>query len=103
MRYKVWRFLVWALRAVLFLLLFGFARKNDQPTVLHYFFDYEWHTSLLVVLLAFFTLGLVFGMVAMLGTLFRQRREIAELKRRLKYDDGRHEADAARAPTDAAL
>ncbi len=51
----IMRYLIWSLRAVLFLLLLGFAVKNDQPVVLRYFFGYEWQTSLVVVLLCFFT------------------------------------------------
>lgn len=78
------RYLVWLFRAALFLLLLGFAVKNDQPTVLYYFFGFEWHASLLVVLLIFFALGMAFGILALLGTLFRQRREIARMKHELQ-------------------
>ncbi len=52
------RYLTWSLRAALFLLLLGFAVKNDQPVALRYFFGYEWQTSLVVVLLCFFTQAL---------------------------------------------
>jgi uncharacterized integral membrane protein len=78
------RYLIWSLRAVLFLLLLGFAVKNDQPVVLRYFFGYEWQTSLVVVLLCFFALGVVIGLLAMLGSLFRQRRELGAVQRELK-------------------
>jgi len=94
------RYLIWLLRAALFLLLLGFAVKNDQPTVLRYFFGYEWHASLLVVLLLFFALGMSLGVLSLLGTLFRQRREIASLKRELKQDR-QAEADVVREPQDA--
>lgn len=75
------RYLVWPIRAVLFLLLLGFAVKNDQPVVLKYFFGYEWQTSLVVILLCFFTAGVLVGVLAMLGKMFRQRRELAALRR----------------------
>ena len=78
------RYLTWLLRIVLFLALLGFAVKNDQPVVLHYFFDYEWKSSLVVVLLLFFAMGVGIGMLALLGNIFRQRREIAVLKRDLR-------------------
>ncbi len=78
------RYLVWPLRAALFLLLLGFAVKNDQPVVLRYFFGYEWQTSLVVILLCFFTAGVLIGVLAMLGNLFRQRRELAALRRDLQ-------------------
>jgi uncharacterized integral membrane protein len=77
------RYLVWPLRALLFLLLLGFAVKNDQPVVLRYFFGYEWQTSLIVILLCFFAGGVLIGVLAMLGNMFRQRRELAALKRDL--------------------
>ena len=78
------RYLVWLLRAVLFLVLLGFAVKNDQPVVLRYFFGYEWQASLVVVLLLFFAAGVGIGILAVLGNIFRQRREISILKRELR-------------------
>lgn len=83
-RYWKMRYLVWPLRAVLFLLLLGFAVKNDQPVVLRYFFGYEWHTSLVVILLCFFTAGVLIGVLAMLGNMFRQSRELSALRRDLQ-------------------
>ena len=77
------RYLTWLLRAILFLVLLGFAVKNDQPVVLRYFFGYEWQSSLVVALLLFFAVGVGVGMLAVLGNIFRQRREIAVLKREL--------------------
>ena len=78
------RFLVWLLRAILFVLLLGFAVKNDQPVTLRYFFGYEWQASLVVILLVFFAVGVGIGVLTLLGNLFRQRREIAKLKRGLE-------------------
>lgn len=78
------RYLIWSLRTLLFLLLLGFAVKNDEPVVLRYFFGFEWSTSLVVVLLCFFTAGVVIGVLAMLGILFRQSREIADAKREVQ-------------------
>jgi uncharacterized integral membrane protein len=92
------RYLIWSLRAVLFLLLLGFAIKNDQPVVLRYFFGYEWQTSLVVVLLCFFTAGVVIGLLAMLGGMFRQRRELAAVKRELQLKSRLAEIDAERPP-----
>ena len=77
------RYLVWLLRAVMFIVLLGFAVKNDQPVVLRYFFGFEWQASLVVILLVFFAVGLGIGVLAVLGNVFRQRREIAALKREL--------------------
>ena len=77
------RYLNWLLRAILFVMLLGFAVKNDQPVVLRYFFGYEWQASLVVALLLFFAVGVGVGMLALLGNIFRQRREIAALKKEL--------------------
>ena len=78
------RYMIWLLRAALFLILLGFAMKNDQPVVLHYFFGYEWQSSLILILLLFFAVGVTVGVLAVLGNIFRQRREIAILKRELR-------------------
>ncbi len=90
------RYLIWSLRAVLFLLLLGFAVKNDQPVVLRYFFGYEWQTSFVVVLLCFFALGAAVGLAAMLATLLRQRRELSAVKRELQLRNKLSEIDAQR-------
>ncbi|MBI5005643.1 MAG: LapA family protein [Nitrosomonadales bacterium] len=90
------RYLIWSLRALLFLLLLGFAVKNDQPVVLRYFFGYEWQTSLVVVLLCFFTAGVIVGLLAMLGSMLRQRRELAAVKRELQMKNKLAEIDAQR-------
>ncbi len=74
------RYFDWALRIVLFIVLLGFAVKNDQPITLRYFFGYEWQSSLVVVLLLFFSAGAVVGVLAMLANVLQQRREIARLK-----------------------
>jgi uncharacterized integral membrane protein len=78
------RFLLWPLRAAIFLLVLGFAVKNDQAVVLRYFMGYEWSASLVVALLVFFVAGVVVGMLALLGKLLRQRREILRLERELR-------------------
>lgn len=81
------KYLIWLLRATLFLILLGFAVKNDQVVVLSYFFGYEWHASLVLVLLLFFAAGTAVGMFAVLGNLLRQRKEIAALKKELRLKD----------------
>lgn len=93
------RYLIWSLRAVLFLLLLGFAVKNDQPVVLRYFFGYEWQTSLVVVLLCFFTLGVVLGLLAVMASLFSQRRELSAIRRELQLKNKLSEIDAQRLST----
>lgn len=77
----------WILRAALFIVLLGFAVKNDQPVTLRYFFGYEWQSSLVVVALIFFAAGAVVGVISMLVNVLKLRREIARLKRDIKSRD----------------
>lgn len=77
-------YLNWSLRAVLFILLLGFAVKNDQPVTLRYFFGYEWQSSLVTVLLVFFAFGATIGVIAMLPNALQQRREIENLKKDIR-------------------
>src|SRR6187401_2194192 len=78
------RFLIWLLRLTLFLVLLGFAVKNSEPVTVYYFFGAEWHASLVFVMLDCVCAGAALGILAVLGQIFRQRREIAELKRELR-------------------
>jgi putative membrane protein len=77
------QYINWIFRAALFVVLLGFALKNDQPVTLRYFFGYEWQSSLVVALLIFFAAGVVVGVVSMLASVLRQGREIARLKREI--------------------
>lgn len=81
------KYLIWLFRACVFLLLLSFAVKNDQPVVLRYFMGYEWHTSLVLALLLFFTVGAAVGLLAVLSNLLRQRKEIAALKKQLHVNN----------------
>jgi putative membrane protein len=74
----------WILRAALFIVLLGFAVKNDQPVTLRYFFGYEWQSSLVIVILVFFAAGTVVGVISMLVNVLKLRRDIARLKRDIK-------------------
>lgn len=77
-------YLNWILRAVLFIVLLGFAVKNDQPITLRYFFGYEWQSSVVIVLLMFFVAGAAVGVFSMLPNVLKQRREISRLKRDIR-------------------
>lgn len=93
------RYLIWLLRVLLFIALLGFAIKNDQPVTLHYFFGYEWQTSLVVALLSFFAIGAIIGVLATLVNVLQQRREIARLRRDLKTRNKLANAAEAQQPT----
>ena len=66
------------------LVLLGFAVKNTEGVVVHYFLGLEWQAPLVFVLLVFFAAGVVLGLTASLAILVRQRREILGLKRELR-------------------
>jgi uncharacterized integral membrane protein len=78
------KYLIWLFRAFLFLILLGFAVKNDEPVAVRYFFGYEWHASLVLVLLVFFAAGAAIGMLAVLPNWLRQRKEISSLKNEMQ-------------------
>jgi lipopolysaccharide assembly protein A len=75
------RILTWAIRLALFVLLIAFAAKNVAPVKLQFYFDLVLEAPLVLWLLAFFALGALFGVAAMLGTALRLRRQISLLKR----------------------
>ncbi len=75
------RILFLLLKIVLFLLMLGFAFSNTGSVVVHYFPGAEWQAPLVLVLLAFFGIGIAAGVMASLGIIVRQRREISALKR----------------------
>ena len=60
---------------ILFVIFFGFALENTQDAVLHFFFNYEMHGPMVLVLLGFFLLGAIMGVLAMTPMVFRHRRE----------------------------
>ncbi len=75
------RILLLLLKIVVFLLMLGFAFRNTDSVVVHYFPGGEWQAPLVLVLLVFFGTGIAAGVTASLGIIVRQRREILRLKR----------------------
>ena len=73
------RALTWGVRLVVFVLLVALAAKNADPVTLRFYFDLTAQMPLVVVMFACFLAGALFGMLALIGTLLRQRREIARL------------------------
>jgi lipopolysaccharide assembly protein A len=75
------RIVTWTIRLVVFVLLVAFAAKNVEPVALRFYFGLELKAPLVLALLAAFSLGALFGVVALLGTIVRQRREISLLRK----------------------
>ncbi|MGH8686801.1 MAG: lipopolysaccharide assembly protein LapA domain-containing protein, partial [Burkholderiales bacterium] len=63
------RLLTWTIRLALFLLLLAFAVRNTETATLRLYFDLAWRAPLVVMLLAFFAAGALFGLLAALGGL----------------------------------
>ena len=90
---------VWLL---LFILLLAFAAKNTEPIALRFYFDLVWQAPLVLLLFAFFAAGALLGVVAVLGTLLRQRREILRLRRAARSAARSQDAQPAREAPPAA-
>jgi lipopolysaccharide assembly protein A len=75
------RYVTWAIRLVLFVLLIALAAKNVEPVTLRFYFDYAMQAPLIVMLFGAFAAGTAFGVLALLTTVLRQRREMSLLKK----------------------
>lgn len=73
--------LTWATRLIIFFFLVVFAMRNTQVVTLQFILDYVWAAPLVIVLLVFFAGGAILGVLSVVGVIFRQRREISQLKR----------------------
>jgi lipopolysaccharide assembly protein A len=78
------RYVLWLVKLALFALALTFAIKNTDPVAIRYFLGQEWRAPLIFVLLVFFCLGALLGLLAALVQIMRQRREISALKRELQ-------------------
>ena len=75
------RVLIWAVRLLLFFLLFGFAVKNDQLVALNFFFGAEWQLPLVFVILAAFAAGSLLGVTATFASLLSYRRQAGKFRK----------------------
>lgn len=65
---------------LLFVLFFSFALKNTDEVVLNLFLQYKLRGPLILMLLGCFLGGALLGIVAMVPTLMRHRRELNQCK-----------------------
>lgn len=68
---------------LLFVIFFGFALKNTEEVVLHLYWNAQTKSPLILLLLAFFVVGAVMGVLAMTSTVLRYKRELANQKKLL--------------------
>lgn len=78
--------------AILFVVFFGFALKNTQEVALRFFFDYEVSAPLVLLLLAFFVCGAALGILAMIPTVFRHRRDLSRHRKTIAAMEKENEA-----------
>ena len=74
------RFFVWVCRAFVFFALFAFALNNQQDAVMRLFFGQEWRAPMVFIVLVAFGAGCAFGVVAMVPSWWKQRREAQRLQ-----------------------
>ncbi len=77
--------LIWIVRVVVVVLFVWFAAKNADPITLRGYLDASLTAPLVLILLAFFGGGLLLGLLASLGTVFRLKREVRQLNRALQH------------------
>jgi lipopolysaccharide assembly protein A len=94
------KIVIWVFWLLLFTALFVFAVRNTDPVTVRFYLDSRWEVPLVLALLAFFAVGVVFGVVACTARLLRQRREIVGLKRELR---ARASAERSAPPPGAAV
>ncbi|MEI8325877.1 MAG: LapA family protein [Betaproteobacteria bacterium] len=65
--------LKWLLKAAIFFTLFAFALNNQHEVTVHFFFGRSWSTSLVLVVLTAFAVGLGIGALGMVPRWWKQR------------------------------
>ncbi len=71
------KFLLKMLSLIIAILFFGFALKNTQEAALNFFLGYEIRGPLVLLLTGFLLIGATLGVLGMLPTYVRQRRELS--------------------------
>jgi len=69
------KYLMWLLKAALFLTVFAFALNNQGEVQLRLLFGATWQAPLVLVLLVTLGLGVVLGILTMLPLWWRARRQ----------------------------
>jgi lipopolysaccharide assembly protein A len=77
---------------ILFFIFFVFALKNTQEVALRFFLDYELRGPLVLLMLGFFVVGSALGVLAMMPTVFRYRRDLSRQKKAMAAMQKENEA-----------
>ena len=79
------RYLVWALRLLVFVAVLLFALKNTDPVTVRFYADHlVTEVPLIVVMLTCFVIGTIFGLLLTVPAGMRRRRELARVRRELE-------------------
>ena len=89
------RIVIWLLRTIIFVALFGLALKNSASVDVRLYLDTVWQAPLALVILASFAAGTLIGMTALVATLIRQRHEIGKLRGQARGEPGNKLSDQA--------
>lgn len=82
--------IIYTLIKIIILLAFILlAVSNTQTMAFNYLPGLTWHLPLIVLLLAFFVVGAVFGVLAMFGRLLSLRNEVNRLRAEVKKSANR--------------
>jgi len=73
-------------KLLVFLLVLGFALKNSHSVTFYSYLDYVWQAPLIVMLGLAFIFGALIGVLALLPTLFRLRRELGRKPKAAELD-----------------
>jgi len=84
------------LAVILFIVFFGFALKNTQEVALQFFMGYELRGPLVLLLLGFFAGGAALGVLAMVPTVFRYRKEAARHRKTIVTMEESVQSEASR-------
>jgi len=69
------RTLNWLWRGLLFFILFAFALNNQHLVELKWFWGYHWQAPMVFIVLGVFAIGCATGVLAMVPSWWRHRRE----------------------------
>lgn len=91
-----------AVMLALFLVFVVFAIGNSGLAEIT-FLGYKRSAPLVLVLFVFLVIGVIVGLLALTGPLFRQRRQIQQLKRDMRLQEQIKAGDKVRTETDVLL
>ncbi len=81
------KMIVRLIAVALFVVFFDFALKNTDEVVLHLFWNAQTKSPLILLLLAFLVLGVALGVLAMMGTVLRYRRDLQRTRKEVEQQN----------------